>query len=123
MTAPGTGAPDAGLIDVLAGAAVISLNFWNRETYDIYDCLKRSWYVREMPVAFATVLRATRRAVPGGDLYAVNDSEGCTAATIAAVFEKAARIAKATGGRGRSTSTARVPASVSCVSFTGGGGR
>ena len=89
MTAPGTGAPDAGLIDVLAGAAVISLNFWNRETYDIYDCLKRSWYVREMPVAFAAVLRATRRAVPGGDLYAVNDSEGCTAATIAAVFDKA----------------------------------
>lgn len=87
MTAASTDTPQySDLVQVLAGASVIARNFWNADTFDIYDCARRSWYVRGMPVAFAAVLRATRKAVPSGDIYAYNDVEGRTAVQIAGVF-------------------------------------
>ncbi|GAB4988895.1 MULTISPECIES: hypothetical protein [Mycobacterium] len=119
MTASRVGAPDPGLVEVLAGARTIALNFWNADEFDIYDCLRRSWYVREMPIALAAVLRATRRAVPGGDLYAVNDAEGCTAERIAEVFNVA--IAKVLQAQRKSGT--QVAGAAKSVPFTGGGGR
>ena len=102
------------LVQVLAGASVIARNFWNVETFDIYDCAKRSWYVRGMPVAFAAVLRATRKAVPSGDIYAFNDHPGRTAAQIAGVF--GAATADVMAAEQRTLVGAGVP-------FTGGGDR
>lgn len=116
MTAAGADTPQySDLVQVLAGASVIARNFWDVDGFDIYDCARRSWYVRGMPVAFAAVLRATRKAVPGGDIYAFNDAPGRTAVQIAKVF------ATATGeAMGAEHHRALVGAS---VPFTGGGDR
>ncbi|ORW08022.1 MULTISPECIES: DUF6197 family protein [Mycolicibacter] len=102
------------LVQILAGAAIIATNFWDREDFDIYECVKRSWSVRGRAVAFATVVRATRKVLPGGDLYAYNDAPGRTAKEISAVFARAT--ARELG------ESQQLPRAMS-ASFTGGGDR
>ncbi|MEB3023457.1 MULTISPECIES: DUF6197 family protein [Mycolicibacter] len=102
------------LVEVLAGASIIATHFWESEAFDIYECMKRSWSVRGRSVAMASVLRATRQVLPGGDLYAYNDAPGRTAADISAVFGKAtARVLGGLQQRPHARS----------VSLTGGGAR